>query len=86
MAIFDALYAHLMPFIQRTPSEYRHNSYINGRYLNLQLAKTRRSGASRLRASLVTFGPSIVVPPNISLALPQIQICHYTPGHCDSYL
>jgi len=34
-----ALYAHLMSFIQRTPNEYRHNPYIHGHYLNLQLGQ-----------------------------------------------
>ena len=39
MQFSTALYAHLMPFIQRTPNEYRHNPYIHGHYLNLQLGQ-----------------------------------------------
>ena len=38
MAIFDGGICS-MPFIQRTPNEYRHNPYIHGRYLNLQLGQ-----------------------------------------------
>ena len=68
MAIFDGAICSF-DALQRTPNEYRHNPYINERYLNLQL------GA---RPSLLPF-PLLSLPPSPFYSFPSPFLSPFPP-------